>query len=374
MNKEQYKAHFRQRLSEDMDSTTKDKVFGIIVGGAAAGAVGSAVALARANAALDPKTKNSTTPSKPAPPQQGVSQPNGVAQRPVTTTPTASTRPVSTPTASTRPVSTPTTQPIRPYIPVSTPTATTATTPKPTTPTATTPPMFPSDGKAVTIHGGAGRDSAGYDTTALSQLKKEHPKAKEMLDDPNRRAPVDFTYPLDHPTHPGVNVKSTMGLDGAGRDMHGTITVTSPKGSSTTNMTGATPHIPAPHVPDVTPPHVPKVRGAGLVGLLAAPLIGFGTALYDKKSLAAAGGDAVEAAVNNLDPLITTTLGDSSLPDRTPEQLQTDMDAANAQREKQAKDEEEKTKQNALNDTKSGNNSLNKTITDILSGAAKKNI
>ena len=42
--------------------------------------------------------------------------------------------------------------------------------------------------------------------------------------------------------------------------------------------------------------------------------------------------------------------------------------------EKQAKDEEEKAKQKSFADTKSGNNSLNKTITDILSVGAKKNI
>ena len=136
---------------------------------------------------------------------------------------------------------------------------------------------------------------------------------------------------------------------------------------------GATPDVTAPHV---TAPHVPnvKVKGAGVVGLIAAPLIAASTALLDKKSLADAGGDALESVVNNLDPLITTTLGDSSSADRTPEQLQIDMDVANRQREKQAKDEAEKTKQTALNDTKSGNNSLNKTITDILSVGAKKNI
>ena len=136
-------------------------------------------------------------------------------------------------------------------------------------------------------------------------------------------------------------------------------------------------HWKTPGTPHVTAPKVtaPKVRGAGVLGVITGPLIAAGTALLDKKSLAAAGGDAVEAAVNNLDPFITTTLGSNDVPyDSTPEEDQKDMDAANAQREKQDNDEAEKTKQNALNDTKSGNNSLNKTITDILSGAAKKNI
>ena len=123
-------------------------------------------------------------------------------------------------------------------------------------------------------------------------------------------------------------------------------------------------------------PHVtaPKVKGAGLVGVITAPLIAAGTALVDNKSLADAGRDAVEALVNNLDPFITTTLGDDSLVDSTPEEYQKDMDAAHAHYEKQAKDEEEKAKQKSFADTKSGNNSLNKTITDILSVSAKKNI
>ena len=135
-------------------------------------------------------------------------------------------------------------------------------------------------------------------------------------------------------------------------------------------------HWKTPGTPHVTAPKVtaPKVRGAGVLGVITGPLIAAGTALVDNKSLADAGGDAVESAVNNLDPFITTTLGDSSSADRTPEEYQKDMDAANTQREKQANDEAEKTKQNALNDTKSGNNSLNKTITDILSVGAKKNI
>ena len=126
---------------------------------------------------------------------------------------------------------------------------------------------------------------------------------------------------------------------------------------------------------DRLPPARVKVKG--LVGVITAPLIAAGTALVDNKSLADAGRDAVEAVVNNLDPFITTTLGDSSIREYTPaevEYMDAAWDAANTKREKQAKDEEEKTKQNALNDTKSGNNSLNKTINDILSVSAKKNI
>jgi hypothetical protein len=98
--------------------------------------------------------------------------------------------------------------------------------------------MFPSDGKAVAIHGGSGKGSMGYDMKALNRLKQEHPEVYNILDNPTGNTPVDYTYPLDHPTNPGVNIKSTMGRDSANRVTHETITVTSPKGSST----GVTPH------------------------------------------------------------------------------------------------------------------------------------
>ena len=132
-------------------------------------------------------------------------------------------------------------------------------------------------------------------------------------------------------------------------------------------------HWKTPGTPSVKVPSV-KVKGAGVIGLITAPLIAAGTALVDNKSWADAGRDAVEAVVNTLDPFITTTLGDDSLVDSTPEEYQKDMDAAHAHYEKQAKDEEEKAKQKSFADTKSGNNSLNKTINDILSVSAKKNI
>lgn len=201
MNKEVYKAYFRQRLHEqNADSSTKNKAFGMAIGGAALAAAGSAAAFHSLT-----KEKDSAASQVGSNLEQGVYQPKVASPKPVTATPITST--------------------------------TTLTTPRSVTP-VTTPPMFPSDGKAVTIHGGSGRSSTGYDMNAINRLKQEHPEAYKILDNPVGYDPVDYTYPLDHPTNPGVNIKSTMGTDSAGRTTHETVTVTTPKGSSTR----ATPH------------------------------------------------------------------------------------------------------------------------------------
>lgn len=224
MNKEQYKAHFRQRLNEqNADSSTKNKAFGMAIGGAALAAAASAAAFHSLT-----KEKDSAASQVGSSLEQGVYQPKVTSPKPVTTTLT------TTPTATTS-------RPVRPITATPITSTTTPTSPRSVTPAttpATTPPMFPSDGKAVTIHGGSGKGSQGYDMRAINRFKQEHPEAYKILDNPVGHDPVDYTYPLDHPTNPGVNIKSTMGIDSAGRPTHETVTVTSPKGSST----GATPH------------------------------------------------------------------------------------------------------------------------------------